>query len=914
MENSKESYVYLVRRDIRRGEDIKSRRVGKIPDAVEGFDYLADGRHEWYFSTQARGYYAAEVELPANWKGEGIRGLPKGLKIHPRGEITGKPEPGSALAGNPTTYNFGVKMTPGEGVNGEAISGYFSITVLEEDVASETRFVTFKEAVSPPNHMSYQRIDLGEKILGDSFDTVEYLAGKINGTFIDMNGRGLSRFITTFGDDDIFSDCYGDVHEYSEIVIRATSEKRKEIKIFCLQINSIPLLKWPKELSAKNQGEEFVEQLTVDGWTPPYKFIKPKSSASKKGRLKIKSLEENGRITIEVLPSSSESWPQEDVFRVWVLDGDNDWGYVEYQIKILDQLSFFPENPPFAVQGLKIVNSMFLIKWRESLPLLDWMALTVVAQDDGSDFPGGVQLDWHLIGPTISVVGIPKDVGVFKYFLKARGNLRGKPVLEAAHKQTLTVLSQKDGFVEITIPSGKVGKETNWTNVPAHMDSYSEVRLVAGDLPPGLDLNGNYLLEGKPTASGEFKFATTAMSPVDKKIHRFINRIQIDKPEEMVFSSFRVFVQQGMTEKVANVRSYVHSAGLSFAHMIYAGADFVGKFFTAFNLLHRDDGNYDLMFRVGPASYGTFPIILAAIVDDSQGGGRELRANCLVTVVSSDNESKRHQDYPHPEYSRMEFHEPLKAKVGVQFSGKVKSNDPKGFNFVVREGVVPGNGTIRSDGVLSFCADKEGIFSLIIEYRHGSGAGEVMFLNCLIQVAPGLKILLDQVPEHAVVGGDYSGKLLFGNNDGAVKVEPLTVNEIHLNENGELSGIPVRDGLFNFFVKARDAHGAFAERSFGLHVGNQPVVGSHYYHLADQQLKITVDLAKGARGGPFAEAKILHVEPKFIREIKIVKLDNGNPGISIEFKSNVHMVVRISYILKNHYAWSRLGQVTLRRY
>ncbi|MEN8517998.1 Ig domain-containing protein [Burkholderia sp. RS02] len=956
--NEKNHRVYLIRAAYggREANDPAATPDGKLPDAVTGFEYLSDGTSPWMFSTQGNTLPFPDPDMPGKSKLKtytvsviaplpSLRGfrysLPKGLKIDEDGIISGIP------SDSPGVYSFGILMSPKAGTKGKEVIGYFSITFLDgkskindkSSVPDEIFLPIIKKSLEEPEILKRFRgngyeCEINEKILGNGFYRAEYLGGRCPTGDVSLWKEHDTLVIHGFAEgehtarpSDIYSvdTNYLATREESAILVRAFSRASNVCELFVLRITVVPLLvKGLTKLPPRNQGERFVAQLAAEGWVPPYKFFSPNPAISQHKKLRIISLKENGEIEVDINPVSGDFPGQYDMFRVWVVDAEGDMSCLEYEIEILDQLSFFPENLNPGVQGMKFIPNMFIVYWKGGhLPIIDAMKLSPIMQDPSKDFPAGMNFRFSPFGWVAEVTGTPTVAGEFNYHLRAEAVRNEMPVFEATHKQSLTILSQSDGFSSVTIPPGEVGRETNWTNILTHKDGYREVRLIAGEIPRGLNLHDNYLIEGEPLADGDYKFATTAVTVAGNQKVRFINSIRIEKSKktDVSLNRFRYYTYPGGRGVVDNLDSYVQGKGIT--GLTISDKEIIRKdgFLSYAGILADVDGRHVLSFQVGERSYGTYPVVLE-VGFEPHGVVSDI---ILITVLEPGERFPAHSGAKIPDYLRgfdknITFL-PLKiegAKVGTPISGKILLKDEGGqYEFFLKEGVLPGGGVIDSNGEVSCTPDRPGIFSFGVEARSKNNKGSG-FHFYLISVAPGIRIFPEELSQGAWVGGDYKQQLSVENAEGNVKFNLLDnrlPKGISLTESGVLSGVPVEGGIFKFRVEASDAHNYIGKIAYKMVVEEQPVMAPHYHSLPHNQLKITIDLSEKAHGGKFFDAEILSIEhgDHGKKEARI-ELVNDRWMLYFEFKPNFHGPVAIEYRLKNHLTWSKPGIVRLVRF
>lgn len=690
-----------------------------------------------------------------------------------------------------------------------------------------------------------------------------------------------------------------------------TFETTKEYLVFELEMRGLQ----PGKLLARASEEPFFDRVTVsnkDGWEEPYLFFLPPSKNAI-----ISEMDSAGNIKGKVYPGATADYNGNFSFDVIVLDHEMTASLLVYEIALPQGLKFTPQNPPQGVQGLKYLHDDPKFSCLDSIE--DRSAKWEEVRDKNSShyLPEGLSISATY--PRIR--GIPEKAGVYKYFVRITLLKKGtsEPAFICSAERRLTVLSQST-FARGPTLFGKVGETVNWTPSPddGEGSSFRGTEIIAGELPPGLNMHDAFTLEGRPRASGKYEVAVRTKSSATKKIYWFIQSVEI-KPNDVISSkTFRVYCRPGGEREVENLQNYVLGGGVNSLH---DSQKWEGKgFLESTSLVSDGPGIYILNFKVNPRVFGTFP--LHFYVDGHKG-----METVLITIKEDYN--------PRRDYGVMWAKDyeidgddikiaPLKMaapRVLNKTTYILEVTGGKGpYTFEKVEGVIPGNGTITMDGLLSFTPDKQGLFSFGVEITDANSKKAVQFLQ--VNVIQGVEILPQVLGHHATVGGKYGVELSVTESSETQWAYKVTKGRLPAGvrlEKNVLSGIPTASGEFKFEVEARDVK-YIGTRSYSLTVNEKPFAPNHKCDV-EGHLECRIPHLDGEadqildHGGPFFSGEIRHISDKeeYCAEATILMVER-QPEFFFKYRPEKFGPVTVKYTLMNALTESNVGTITLNRY
>jgi hypothetical protein len=311
--------------------------------------------------------------------------------------------------------------------------------------------------------------------------------------------------------------------------------------------------------------------------------------------------------------------------------------------------------------------------------------------------------------------------------------------------------------------------------------------LIAGALPPGLNLAANGNLSGTPMTPGTFDFTVRATDADGAGERAYTLAI---KPPVTVIPTQPV-LPEGAVEQPYNL-TFTATGGtapFTFAHI-------AGSFPPGLNL--AQDGTL--------SGTPTFPQLFVFRVQATDSGGVSGWRDYTLVIKSPVNVKPTDPILP-------------EGAVGLAYRQLFTASGGTGpYAFSIIEGSFPAGLTLAADGNLTGTPTAEGEFTFTIEAKDDnlvSGQREyTLVIKRSLIVEPTYPIL----PE-GKVGVSY--QQLFTASGGT---PPFTFELIagslpeglDLAANGSLSGTPVRPGTFDFTVRATDFEGGVGERAYAL--------------------------------------------------------------------------------------------------
>lgn len=354
-----------------------------------------------------------------------------------------------------------------------------------------------------------------------------------------------------------------------------------------------------------------------------------------------------------------------------------------------------------------------------------------------------------------------------------------------------------------TVPGATVGAIYSQTFTGSGGTAPYTFSLVAGALPPGLNLNSTTgTLSGTPTSAGVFNFtisATDASGSPGPYTGTRVYSIVVASPVIVVAPS----TLPNATVGVAYNQTVTASGGIApYTYTITAGALPAGTSLSNGGVLSGT-----------PTAGGTFNFTITATGSSTGTGSPHTGSRAYALVVSAPTITLSPTTLPNP-------------TIGVAYSQSITaSGGTAPYTFSLTAGALPVGMSFSSAGVLSGTPISGGAFNFTItatDASGGTGPYTGSRAYAITIAAPTITVSPATLP-NPVFGVAYS-QTLTSSGGTAPRSFSLSAGALPIGMSfssaGVLSGTPISAGTFNFTVTATDAS-----------TGTGPYTGSRAYSL-----------------------------------------------------------------------------------
>lgn len=385
--------------------------------------------------------------------------LPTGLMLSAEGILSGVPA-------QPEISNFEIQVVD---VNGCAGRQTYALQVI----------------VNCPSFFDIQPDSLPQLTVGQPFSqTFTTQVGTAPLTFSVRPDGELSQELPpglTMSPDGVWSGTPTTTGFYSFVVEVTDAEGCRGSRYYSVEITCPTLSVTPVQLPEATIGAAYSASLTGQGGTAPYTF-----------ELIGGSLPAGVTLTPDGLVSGTPTSSGDYTPIVSVVDSTGCTTSVELSLHVVcAPLSIEPATLPEAALG---------VEYQQSLSLSGGAGTVQFFLMAGA-LPTGLTLNWDG-----QILGLPSMAGSFTFTVQATDESN------CSHSQEFTLTVGGCSVIDLTptLPGGQVGNAyTQPLTAQGGLEPYS-FGVVSGNLPPGIDLSVEGVLNGTPTQGGSFTFTVAA--------------------------------------------------------------------------------------------------------------------------------------------------------------------------------------------------------------------------------------------------------------------------------------------------------------------------------------------------------------------------------------------------------------------